>query len=95
MGFLMGSTFAAAQSLFSLPLAWINRRNLLALSMIVWAVGTAASGLAGTFFALVVIRLVVGAAEAAQIPTSVSLVSELFSRTVAARPSCLQRSVPS
>jgi MFS family permease len=84
MGFLMGSAFAAAQSLFSLPLAWIsdrsNRRNLLALSMVVWAVGTAASGLAGTFFALVVIRLVVGAAEAAQIPTSVSLVSDLFSK---------------
>lgn len=83
MGFLMGTAFAVAQAVFSLPLGRLadrtNRRNLLAIALAVWSVATAVSGLASSFIALLLARLVVGAAEAAQIPTTASLVGDLFS----------------
>lgn len=84
MGFLMGSAFALAQAAFSLPMGWLvdrrNRRNLLAMALAVWSLATALSGLASTFVALLVARLLVGAAEAAQTPTTASLVGDLFGR---------------
>jgi predicted MFS family arabinose efflux permease len=82
MGFLMGSAFALAQAAFSLPMGRLvdrtNRRNLLALALAAWSLATALGGLASTFAALVVARLVVGAAEAAQTPATASLVGDLF-----------------
>lgn len=84
MGFLMGSAFAVAQAIFSLPLGRLvdhaNRRNLLAIALAVWSLATALSGVASTFMALLMARLVVGAAEAAQTPVTASLVGDLFSR---------------
>jgi predicted MFS family arabinose efflux permease len=84
MGFLMGSAFAVAQAIFTIPLAWLsdrtNRRNLLAIAVAVWSVATALGGLAGSFVTLLLARLVVGAAEAAQTPATVSMVSDLFGR---------------
>jgi predicted MFS family arabinose efflux permease len=82
MGFLMGSVFAIAQAIFSLPLGRLvdrsNRRTLLAIAVAIWSVATAFSGLASTLFALMVARLVVGAAEAAQTPATASMVADLF-----------------
>jgi predicted MFS family arabinose efflux permease len=82
MGFLMGTAFSVAQAIFSLPLGRLadrtNRRNLLAVALAVWSIATALSGLASSFVALLLARLVVGAAEAAQTPTTASLVSDLF-----------------
>jgi predicted MFS family arabinose efflux permease len=82
MGFLMGSAFSLAQAAFSLPMGWLvdrgNRRSVLAMALAVWSLATACSGLAGSFIALLVIRLVVGAAEAAQTPATASLVGDLF-----------------
>lgn len=84
MGFLMGSVFALAQAIFSLPMGtWVdrmNRRNLLAIALAIWSVATVLCGLAGSFTALVAARLVVGAAEAAQTPATASLVGDLFGR---------------
>lgn len=83
MGFLMGTAFAVAQAIFSLPMGRladrVNRRNLLAVALAVWSVATVTSGLAGSFIALLIARFVVGAAEAAQNPTTASLVADLFS----------------
>ncbi len=71
MGFLMGTAFAVAQAIFSLPMGRladrINRRTFLAVALAVWSVATAISGLASSFIALLIARFVVGAAEAAQI----------------------------
>jgi len=82
MGFLSGSAFALAQAAFTLPLAWladrINRRNLLVASVVVWSLATAVGGVAGGFVTLLLARLLVGAAEAAQTPATVSLVADLF-----------------
>lgn len=84
MGFLAGSAFALAQAIFTLPLAWladrISRRDLLVAAIVVWSIATACGGLAGSFAALLIARLVVGAAEAAQTPATVSLVADLFER---------------
>ncbi|AUW57167.1 hypothetical protein C1T17_02760 [Sphingobium sp. SCG-1] len=85
MGLLSGSAFAVAQAVFAIPLAWLadrtNRRNLLAAAVAIWSLATAVSGLMGAFLTLLLARLVVGAAEAAQTPATVSLVSDLFSKT--------------
>lgn len=82
MGFLMGTAFAVAQAIFSLPMGRladrINRRTFLAVALAVWSVATAISGLASSFIALLIARFVVGAAEAAQIPNTASLVGDLF-----------------
>jgi MFS family permease len=84
MGFLTGSAFTVAQAVFMLPLARIadraNRRNVLAIALAIWGVATALSGLAGAFVSLLLARMIVGAAEAAQPPTTVSLVADLFGR---------------
>ena len=84
MGFLMGSVFALAQAAFSLPMGRLvdrtHRRNLLALALAAWSLATVLGGLASTFAALVIARLVVGAAEAAQTPATASLVGDLFDR---------------
>ncbi|WP_342238486.1 MFS transporter [Inquilinus sp. OTU3971] len=84
MGFLSGSAFALAQAIFTLPLAWLadrtSRRDLLVVAVIVWSLATAVGGLAGGFATLLLARLVVGAAEAAQTPATVSLVADLFER---------------
>jgi predicted MFS family arabinose efflux permease len=82
MGFLMGSAFALAQAAFSLPMGRLvdrhDRRALLAVALAVWSLATALGGLAGSFVALLAVRLVVGAAEAAQTPATASLVGDLF-----------------
>lgn len=84
MGFLSGSAFALAQAAFTLPLAWLadrtSRRDLLVVAVVVWSLATAVGGLAGGFATLLLARLVVGAAEAAQTPVTVSLVADLFGR---------------
>lgn len=84
MGFLMGSAFAVAQAIFMIPLARIsdraNRRNVLAIALLVWSLATALSGLAGGFVTLLLLRMVVGASQAAQTPATNSLVADLVSK---------------
>jgi MFS family permease len=79
---LQGAAFAVLYSVIGLPLGRISdlvpRRGLLVIAIALWSVGTAACGLAHSFEALLLARLLVGAGEAALAPAAISLIGEYF-----------------
>jgi predicted MFS family arabinose efflux permease len=81
MGALAGTAFAIVYGLASLPLARLadrgNRRNLLVAALGVWSVATALCGLAANVFHLLVARIGVAGALAAQPPATFSMVGDL------------------
>lgn len=62
-----------------------NRRNVLAVGVGVWSVGTVMCGLSGDFWTLFASRALVGAAEACVTPAVWSMVADYFSRARLAR----------
>lgn len=82
IGFLTGLAYGATYSLAALPLGFlidrVNRQRLLAVLVAVWSSCTALCGLAQSYFALVLARLPVGAAEAGGAPTAMSLIGDIF-----------------
>jgi predicted MFS family arabinose efflux permease len=82
LGLLTGLAFGASYAVFAIPLGGLadrmNRRNLLAILLAAWSLGTAACGLARDFVTLLVARMVVGAAESGSPPTTNSMISDLF-----------------
>ncbi len=81
---LAGFAFAVFYTLMGIPLGRIadryNRRNLIAISMTVWCLMTAACGLARSYGQLFLARIGVGVGEAALSPAAYSMISDLFSR---------------
>jgi len=82
LGFLTGFAFAVFYTFSGLPLArladrWV-RRSLIAISIAVWSVMTAASGLAHGFTDLALARIGVGIGEAGATPPAHSLLSDYF-----------------
>ncbi len=91
MSLLLGPAFALSYALFGLPLGWAvdryPRRWIVFLGVTVWGLATAACGLAQSFEALLVARMMVGIGEACLIPAAYSLLADEFPRerlTVAA-----------
>jgi predicted MFS family arabinose efflux permease len=82
LGLLSGLTFALFYSTLAIPVAVLadrwNRRNVLALSVMLWTLMTALCGLAGSFAALVLARIFVGVGEAGGNPPSHSLIADYF-----------------
>ncbi|MDE0991264.1 MAG: MFS transporter, partial [Pseudomonadales bacterium] len=82
MGFLSGFAFALFYAVLGLPVARLadrwSRRNVLAMSMVVWSGMTALCGMAGTFWQLAVLRVGVGVGEAGGTPPSHSLIASYF-----------------
>lgn len=82
MGFLFGLSFALTLVAFSLPFGWLadrfDRRWLIAITVAVWGLLTAASGLARTFPELLLCRVGVGIGEAGLSPTALSMISDFF-----------------
>jgi predicted MFS family arabinose efflux permease len=82
LGFISGFSFAVFYSLAALPLArWAdrgNRRTVLAVTLAVWSVMTAACGFAKTLGQLAAARFGVGAAEPGALPTAQSLIADYF-----------------
>jgi predicted MFS family arabinose efflux permease len=82
LGLLTGLVTGGIYGLCIIPLAMVadrmNRRNLIAVIMVIWSLATVASGFAGGFLALVVARMVVIGAESGTMPASTSLISDLF-----------------
>lgn len=82
LGMLQGLGFAILYSLLGLPLGWlaerVSRKNLIAACVAVWSCMTAACGLAGSFFSLLLGRIGVGVGEAGFQPPMASLVSDHF-----------------
>lgn len=82
IGFLTGTALAIFYTGMGIPLGLIadrvDRRKLIALSIAIWSLMTAACGAAHSFVQLMLARIGVGIGEAGGTPASQSLLSDLF-----------------
>ncbi len=90
LGFNLGgigyiaSAFLIIYTLFTIPLGiWADRakrRDVVAISVAVWSIATAATALASNFITLFISRMVLGIGEAGYFPAGTALMSDYFSR---------------
>jgi MFS family permease len=84
IGLLLGPAFVVFYVILGIPVGWladrVNRRAILAAGIAIWCTMTAAAAGATSFISLFVTRLGVGVGEATVAPTSISLISDYFSR---------------
>lgn len=82
LGLLTGFAFAIFYVSLGIPIArWAdrnNRKNVIALSLTVWSIMTAVSGLVGNYVHLVMARIGVGIGEAGGSPPAHSIISDYF-----------------
>jgi predicted MFS family arabinose efflux permease len=82
LGLLSGFTFAIFYVTMGIPIARLadqrNRRNIVAISLGLWSVMTAFSGLARNFFQLLMARIGVGVGEAGGSPPAHAMISDYF-----------------
>ncbi len=82
MGLLTGFAFVAFYTLAGIPIARLadrgSRKRIIAVSLVLWSLMTAASGLAQSFAALVAARMLVGIGEAGCNPSAHSLIADYF-----------------
>ena len=82
LGFLIGLSFAIFYATLGIPIAILadrySRRNIIAISVIVWSGMTALCGLAGSYLQLALARIGVGIGEAGSSPPSHSMISDLY-----------------
>ena len=82
LGLLGGVAFGLFYASVGLPIAWLadrmNRRNIIAISLTMWSLMTALSGMATGFWSLFLARVGVGIGEAGGSPPAQSLISDYF-----------------
>lgn len=82
LGLLSGFTFAVFYVTMGIPIARLadkgNRRNIVALSLGIWSLMTALSGLARNFVQLLLARIGVGVGEAGGSPPAHAMISDYF-----------------
>ncbi len=82
MGWLVGGAFAIFYTVAGFPIARMadrgNRRNIMALALLVWSAMTIASGLSRNFAQLMAARIGVGVGEAGCTPPAHSIISDSF-----------------
>jgi MFS family permease len=82
LGLLSGFTFAIFYVVLGIPIARMadtrNRRNTVAISLGLWSLMTACSGLAKNFFQLLLARIGVGVGEAGGSPPAHAMISDYF-----------------
>lgn len=82
LGLLTGMAFAAFYATFGIPIAALadrsNRRNILALAILLWSGTTALCGFAGGFLTLLLLRIGTAIGEAGGTPPSHSLIADFF-----------------
>ena len=82
LGLLTGFSFAVVYVTAGIPIAWLadrsNRRNIVAVSLGIWSVMTALSGMVQNYTQLLLARLGVGLGEAGGSPPSHSMLSDYF-----------------
>ncbi len=82
LGFLSGTVFAILYAALGVPVAWladrVNRRNVIALSMLLFSAMTAVSAYAGSFLQLAGARIGTGIGEAGTSPSVNSIISDLY-----------------
>jgi len=79
---LQGFSFAVFYTFFGIPIGRLadvyNRRTIIVAGLVLWSAFTAGCGLAGTFTALLLLRMGVGVGEAALSPAAYSLITDYF-----------------
>ena len=84
VSYLIGTGFVVFFALFGLPLGRLtdiySRRLIIAIGLILWSLFTAGCGLAHTFPQMLLLRMGVGASEAALSPAAYSLITDYFPR---------------
>ena len=82
LGALTGLAFALFYSTMGIPVAaWVdrgNRKNVISLALALWSALTALSGVAANFWHLLLLRIGVGAGEAAVQPSMISMISDYY-----------------
>lgn len=82
IGWLIGGSFALFYTVAGFPIARLadrgNRRNIIAVALVVWSAMTVVCGLARTFPQLLVARIGVGVGEAGCTPPAHSMLSDTF-----------------
>jgi len=82
LGLLTSASFAVAYAITCVPLGMladrVSRTRLLSAILAIWSGFTALSGIAQSFAQLLLARVIVGAAEAGNNPTGMSLLSDYF-----------------
>jgi MFS family permease len=82
LGMLSGFTFAIFYVTMGIPIARFadkgNRRNIVAISLGIWSLMTACSGLARNFIQLLLARIGVGVGEAGGSPPAHAMISDYF-----------------
>ncbi len=82
IGFLGGFGFVLVYTFCALPIARLSERvkriNLIGICLAFWSLATAASGIAGNYFQLLLSRVAVGAGEAGATPTAHSVIGDYF-----------------
>jgi MFS family permease len=84
MGIILGPAFALVFAVAGIPLGWAadlySRRWVIVIGSLVFGVSTGLSGLATSFGALLVMRILVGAGEASLTPAAMSLIADKMPR---------------
>lgn len=84
MGIILGPAFALVFAIAGVPLGWaadrFSRRWVIVTGAVVFGVATGASGLATSFGALLLLRMVVGIGEASLTPAAMSLMAARIPR---------------
>src|SRR4249919_2692004 len=82
LGLLSGFTFAIFYVTLGIPIARLadkgNRRNVVTISLAIWSLMTAFSGLARNFIQLLLARIGVGVGEAGGSPPAHAMISDYF-----------------
>jgi MFS family permease len=82
IGLLIGIAFAALYCTAGIPIARLadrrNRVNIIGISIVVWSIFTAVTGLAKNFWHLLLARVGVGIGEAGCNPAAYSIISDYF-----------------
>ena len=81
---LQGAAFALLYSVVGLPLGRLadrgTRKTIIGVGVLLWSFATAGSGLARNFYQLFVMRMLVGAGEAALAPAASSIITDMYPR---------------
>jgi predicted MFS family arabinose efflux permease len=84
LGLLSGLAFGAFYATLGIPFALLadrmNRRNLVSVALALWSIATGLCGLAANFGQLIVCRAAVGVGESGSLPTSHSMIADLYGR---------------
>ena len=82
VAFLTGVSLALFYVTLGIPIAWLadrtSRRNILAISLVVWSIMSALCGISRTYLQLLLARIGVGIGEAGGTPPANSIIADYF-----------------